>query len=223
MPLDRPSSEKPSLETLKKRAKQIVRWRRDGVYTVAEQIRSILPRFAGMSDEQIFAAQFRLADAQEMIARQNGFESWQALRTGYETMSTPDTSMSQPVFLQNATPIVFVQDIERSCAHFADVLGFRTLFKYGQPPFFAMISRDGASLGLRCVDEAVIDRALVAKEDLVAAMIAVSSLRMLKQLFSDFTQAGAEFHQSLKKQPWGGHDFIVKDPDGNLLEFGCGD
>ena len=138
-------------------------------------------------------------------------------------MTTPNPQTSQPVYLQYATPIVFVQDIERSCTHFENVLGFRTLFKYGEPPFFAMISRDGASLGLRCVDPPLIDRALVAKEELVAAMIAVSSLRVLKQLYSDVTQRGAEFHQSLKKQPWGGHDFIVKDPDGNLLEFGCGD
>ena len=39
------------------------------------------------------------------------------------------------------------------------------------------------------------------------------------RLFLEFTQKGVEFHQPLKTQPWGMTDFIVKDPDGNLLCF----
>jgi hypothetical protein len=31
--------------------------------------------------------------------------------------------------------------------------------------------------------------------------------------------AGVTFHQTLKKQPWGGKNFVVKDPDGNFLLF----
>jgi hypothetical protein len=28
-----------------------------------------------------------------------------------------------------------------------------------------------------------------------------------------------EFHQTLKQRPWGARNFIVRDPDGNLLLF----
>jgi uncharacterized glyoxalase superfamily protein PhnB len=30
---------------------------------------------------------------------------------------------------------------------------------------------------------------------------------------------GVAFHQTLKRQPWGAKNFVVKDPDGNLLLF----
>jgi uncharacterized glyoxalase superfamily protein PhnB len=218
---------KPSLENLRKRAKQILRWHRDGAWTVAETIRSTLPRFSQQPDAEIMKGAFRLADAQEMIARQNGFDSWRALKSGYETMSVqtedPQAQSAQPTYLLNATPILFVKDIHASCDFFEDVLGFRTMFKYGAPPFYAQVSRDSVILALRCVDEPLGDRALVAKEDLLSAIISLGALRELKQLFSEFTESGAEFHQPLKKQPYGAHDFIVRDPDGNLIDFLCGD
>jgi len=45
------------------------------------------------------------------------------------------------------------------------------------------------------------------------------STNEIKQLFLEFQSAGVQFHQTLKKQPWGATNFIVKDPDGNLLLF----
>jgi len=41
----------------------------------------------------------------------------------------------------------------------------------------------------------------------------------IKLLFLEFQSAGVAFHQRLKKQPWGARDFVVRDPDGNLLLF----
>ncbi|MGD0506846.1 MAG: VOC family protein, partial [Terriglobales bacterium] len=41
----------------------------------------------------------------------------------------------------------------------------------------------------------------------------------IKLLFLEFQSAGVAFHQTLKKQPWGAKNFVVKDPDGNLLLF----
>src|SRR5580658_4258350 len=72
----------PNLENLKKQAKHILRWHRERHYPVASQIRGLLPRFLNMPDSEILAASFKLSDAQEMVARQHGFDSWQALRTG---------------------------------------------------------------------------------------------------------------------------------------------
>jgi len=61
-----------------KQAKLILRWHRERHYPVAAQIREHLPRFLNMPDSEILAASFKLSDAQEMIARQQGFDSWQA-------------------------------------------------------------------------------------------------------------------------------------------------
>ena len=38
-------------------------------------------------------------------------------------------------------------------------------------------------------------------------------------LFLELQSAGVVFHQTLKAEPWGARDFIVRDPDGNLLLF----
>src|SRR5882757_2503394 len=77
----------PNLENLKKQAKLVLRWHRDRYYPVAAQIRSGLPRYSQMTDSEILAQSFKLGDAQELVARQHGFESWQALKTGLPTMS----------------------------------------------------------------------------------------------------------------------------------------
>src|SRR5260221_312450 len=75
------------LENLKKQAKLILRWHRERYYPVAAQIRVLMPRFLNMPDSEILAASFKLSDAQEMVARQHGFDSWQALKTGLSTTS----------------------------------------------------------------------------------------------------------------------------------------
>ena len=66
----------PNLENLRKQAKQFVRWHREGHYPVAAQIRAGLPRFHGLSDREVLQGDFKLSDAQELVARQAGFESW---------------------------------------------------------------------------------------------------------------------------------------------------
>lgn len=70
----------PSLENLRKQAKLVLRWHRDGYYPVAAQIRTLLPRYRHPGDAEVLAHAFKLSDAQELVARQNGFQSWQALQ-----------------------------------------------------------------------------------------------------------------------------------------------
>src|ERR1700722_10082376 len=77
----------PNLENLRKQAKLVLRRHRDRYYPVAAQIRAGLPRFAEMTDSEILALSFKLGGAQELVARQQGFESWQALKQGLPTMS----------------------------------------------------------------------------------------------------------------------------------------
>src|SRR6202021_2801671 len=89
----------PNLENLKKLAKQILRWHREGHYPVAAQIREHLPRFLNVPDSEILAASFKLSDAQEIVAKQQGFESWQALKTGLSKTPLkvkPSSSKSAP-------------------------------------------------------------------------------------------------------------------------------
>jgi len=53
----------------------------------------------------------------------------------------------------------------------------------------------------------------------LSASLTVASSDAIKQLFLEFQAAGVAFNQPLKREPWGAKDFIVQDPDGNLLLF----
>src|ERR1700686_2427365 len=105
----------PHLENLRKQAKLILRLNRDRYYPVAAQIRSGLPRYAGMTDVEVLAQSFKLGDAQELVARQHGFESWQALKTGLPTMSDHADTMITKAIIAGAEPQLFVADIKSSC------------------------------------------------------------------------------------------------------------
>ena len=205
----------PNLENLKKQAKLILRWHRERHYPVAAQIREQLPRFLNMPDSEILAASFKLSDAQEMVARQQGFDSWQALKTGLSTTSLKVKSSPSKATIVSAEPQLFVTDIKRSCEFFCEKSGFSLVFSYGKPPYYAQVCRDAARLNLRCVERpAVRDR-----EELLSVSMTVATAGEIKLLFLEFQSAGVAFHQTLKKQPWGAKNFVVKDPDGNLLLF----
>jgi uncharacterized glyoxalase superfamily protein PhnB len=214
----------PNLENLKKQAKLILRWHRERHYPVAAQIRGHLPRFLNMPDSEILAASFTLGDAQEMIARQQGFESWQALKTGLSTTplkvkASPSKALPSKATIVGAEPQLLVTDIQRSCEFFRDQLGFTLVFSYGKPPYYAQVARDAARLNLRCVERPVVESTVRDREELLSVSITVATADDIKLLFLEFQSAGVAFHQTLKKQPWGARNFVVKDPDGNLLLF----
>src|SRR5216684_4137907 len=52
-----------------------------------------------------------------------------------------------------------------------------------------------------------------------SASLTVATAEEIKALFLEFQAAGVTFFQTLKREPWGARDFILKDPDGNLLLF----
>ncbi|MBS1726412.1 MAG: VOC family protein [Armatimonadetes bacterium] len=205
-----------NLENLRKQAKQILRWHRDGENTVAPILRAHRSEFESLSDQQILDAPFKLADAQEVVARREGFESWSALLHGHETMKAPETKATHSPLLTAAEPQLFVTDLPAALEFYQSVLGFSVRFSYGEPPFYAQVFRDAASLNLRLVHEPVMSAELVKSEELLAASITVKNV---KELFLEFREAEAEFHQSLVTQPWGSRTFIVKDREGNLLLF----
>jgi uncharacterized glyoxalase superfamily protein PhnB len=209
----------PSLENLRKQAKLILRWHRDRYFPVAAQIRSGLPRYSQMTDTELLAQSFKLGDAQELVARQHGFQSWQSLKTGINTMSDHAETISTKAIIAGAEPQLFVADIRASCEFFIGKLGFVTAFTYGEPPFYAQVRRDVARINLRCVAQPVMDADVRDREQLLSASLTVATPEQVKALFLEYQAAGVTLFQTLKREPWGARDFIVKDPDGNLLLF----
>lgn len=118
--------------------------------------------------------------------------------------------------LAAATPIVFVADVARAAGFYCEFLGFAIDFLHGAPPFYGAVSRDAACLHLRHVGRPNFAELAAHEPALILASIAVDDVEVL---FAEFTGAGVEVAQPLVRHPWGGTDFHVRDPDGNVLSF----
>ena len=118
--------------------------------------------------------------------------------------------------LKSVVPILFVRDVPASADYFREKLGFEVDFLYGSPPFYGAVSRGRVCLHFRCVHEPNF-RALAEREhSLILATIEVTDVQ---GLFEEFEQRGAAFAKAPTRQPWGGTDFHVRDPDGNVISF----
>jgi catechol 2,3-dioxygenase-like lactoylglutathione lyase family enzyme len=113
-------------------------------------------------------------------------------------------------------PQIFVTDMERAVAFYRDRLGFDVEYLYGDPPHYGLVVRGRAGLNLRRVDALPVDASMRDREDLLAATLVV---RHVEALYRTYEAAGLTFHQHLREQSWGARDFIVADPDGNLVHF----
>lgn len=208
-----------NFENLKKQAKQYLRWHRERYHPVAAEIRAALPRFRHLDDHQVLEASFKLSDAQELVARQLGFEGWQAPKAGARAMNTQVKQTTTTPILSGTEAQLYVADVKASCDYFTSKLRFAVDFAYGDPPFYCMVKRDRARLCLRLVCEPVFVGDIRQREHLLSASITVDTAAEIKQLFLEFQTAGVNFHQGLKNEPWGARNFIVLDPDGNLILF----
>jgi uncharacterized glyoxalase superfamily protein PhnB len=205
----------PTLDTYRKQAKLLVRWHRERDYSVGGRVRQ-LRRYRSLSDEEVLSLNFTLALAQEIVAFEAGHKSWAELKGAAAKASKTPRKASGPPKLNKVIPILFVRDIKRSALFFREKLGFAIDFLHGSPPFYGAVSRDGVSLHLRFVGQPYFAAAAVAEESLILASIEVANVQ---GLFEEFKARGVEFPQKLKKQAWGGTDFQVRDPDGNVISF----
>jgi catechol 2,3-dioxygenase-like lactoylglutathione lyase family enzyme len=124
--------------------------------------------------------------------------------------------MSPTPRLTRALPVIFVANVETSAEFFRNTLGFSIDFLHGKPPFYGSVSRGGACVHLKFVHEPVLAVGAHDRDGFITAFIEVENV---KALYAEFVTAGATFDQKLKKQAWGGRDFVVRDPDGNGICF----
>jgi uncharacterized glyoxalase superfamily protein PhnB len=125
-------------------------------------------------------------------------------------MDDPNTT------LKSIVPILFVTDVPTTADYFRDKLGFGIDFLYGKPPFYGAVSRDNACIHLRCVHQPNFAELAAREVSLTLATIEVADVHALCK---EFTDRGAEIAQVPTKQAWGGTDFHIRDPDGNVISF----
>jgi len=84
---------RPSLEQYKKQAKELVKVfraeqsRKSSESTAIQRVKSCHPRFADLTADKISSTKFALADAQFVIAREHGFESWPEFAKHIESLA----------------------------------------------------------------------------------------------------------------------------------------
>ena len=205
----------PSIETYRKQAKLLVRWHRERNYSIGEKIR-LLERYHQLTDVEALEMAMPLTLAQEIVAVEAGFRNWAALKAGIDDHAQPSPVESSGPTLAGAVPILFVRDVAAAAAFYEGKLGFHIDFLHGKPPFYASVSRDRVSLHLRFVHQTNFTELAAREPALILATIEVASV---KRLFQEYESRKVDFAQRLVRQPWGGLDFHVRDPDGNVISF----
>jgi catechol 2,3-dioxygenase-like lactoylglutathione lyase family enzyme len=212
----------PSIETYRKHAKLLVRWHRERNYSIGEKLR-LLERYRHLTDVEVLEMAVPLTLAQEIVAVEAGFSDWAALKAGTGDLSQGTGDLSQPSrvgaggpTLVGAVPILFVRDVTAAAAFYEGTLGFHIDFLHGKPPFYGSVSRDRARLHLRFVHQTNFTELAAREGSLILATIEVAHV---KALFREYEARNVDFAQRLVRQPWGGLDFHVRDPDGNVISF----
>jgi len=152
-----------SLENLKKQAKLLVRWHRERNYSVGGRIRQ-LPRYEDLTDTEALALPFPLNEAQEIIALEQGYNSWAELSQGLKKAPKATERASAALKLAKAMPVLYVSDVQAAADFYRDKLGFTIDFLHGQPAFYASVSRDEACIHLRFVHQPMYFSGLREKE-----------------------------------------------------------
>ncbi|HEY5859516.1 MAG TPA: VOC family protein [Actinomycetota bacterium] len=127
-----------------------------------------------------------------------------------------DTSAPDPQ-ADRALAQVFVTDFDRSLAFYRDVLGFDVVFTYGDPAFYGEVSRGDAAFNLRHVDDSPFVAGVRDAGQLLSVSMRITDAALL---FVEYEAAGVEFQERLRDKPWRDSEFVVRDPDGNLILFG---
>lgn len=205
----------PSIDSFRKQAKLLLRWHQERDYSVASKVR-LLQRFGHLTDVEILNMPLPLTVAQEIVAMEAGFRDWRSLKQNVASVAVPTTAAHGEPVLLGAVPILFVRDVTASAEFFQTKLGFTLDFLHGQPPFYGSVSRDHLCIHLRHVGEP--NFAALAQRE-TALILASVEVRNIKALYEEFVAGDVAFAQRLTRHPWGGIDFHVRDPDGNVISF----
>jgi uncharacterized glyoxalase superfamily protein PhnB len=130
-------------------------------------------------------------------------------------MTTPSAARAPGI--KGIAPQFLVDDLEKAIAYYRSELGFDVDFVYQS--VYAGVSRDGASIHLKCAPKTIADRAHRKSNDHLDAYVDVSNV---DALFAELTARNANVTKQLEDQPWQCRDFWVEDIDGYILCFSEG-
>lgn len=131
----KPLPARPSLEQYKKQAKELLKSCRSADGEALRRVKANHPRFNKLSEVELRNTKLALADAQLVIAREHGFESWPKFAQRIEVMNSEIAALANPLAafieaaiwhgtLESAEAILAAHpEIARSSIHAAAILG----------------------------------------------------------------------------------------------------
>jgi ankyrin repeat protein len=131
----KPLPARPSLEQYKKQAKELLKAYRSADVETIRRVKRNHPRFENLSAPGFDVTKFALTDAQLVIAREHGFESWPKFTKRIEVINSEASARVNPVAafieaavwhgtLEAAEAILAVHpEIVRTSIHVAAILG----------------------------------------------------------------------------------------------------
>jgi len=119
----------------------------------------------------------------------------------------------------NTAPFFCVSDFLKSVKYYHEALGFDYPKLWGEPPCFAMLSRDGLVIMLSQTDKPI-----VPIQQQGGSWDVYIWINNADALFEEFKNNGATIEYEPRiRELYGMKEFAVKDPDGHVLAFGQGD
>jgi ankyrin repeat protein len=131
----KPLPARPSLEQYKKQAKELLKAYRSADVETIRRVKRNHPRFEKLAEPGFEISKFALADAQLVIAREHGFESWPKFTKRIEVIKSEIAALKNPLAafieaaiwhgtLEAASAILAAHpEIARSSIHVAAILG----------------------------------------------------------------------------------------------------
>lgn len=185
----------PSLRQLRNQAKDLHQAYRAGEPNAIRRIGDLHPRFSGSSQAEIAAAEIVLADAQLVIARELGFDSWPKLNTHIESLSSRAPSGHE---------LVTDSRVEEAIAEIEKLGGRCKLGKNGQVRAVTLTGPSLSDTDLACLKRLpgieVLDLAKTRVSDAgLENLKGLTSLKRLSIISGRVTDAGLENLTGLTK------------------------
>jgi uncharacterized glyoxalase superfamily protein PhnB len=124
---------------------------------------------------------------------------------------------TQYATIQRAAPYFPVADVAVIGEWYETVLGFRCEYSAGEPPEFALYSRNGSPLMFRRVAQA---ERIVPNEQQGGTWDVFFWVDDVEALFAELAGRGAAIVYPPTVQPYRMKEFAVRDPNGYVLGFG---
>ncbi len=121
---------RPSLEQYEKQAKDLVKARKSGDPEALRRIKQHHARLSKLPDSELQSANFALADAQFVIAREHGFETWPKFANHIEALTRENSPATVWESAKNAVITGDVSTLERLLREHEE------LFRGQQPPSY---------------------------------------------------------------------------------------